>query len=693
MRKIIAFISCLAVFAPFLGSSPQEEYYSYSYARLSYVRGDVFVQRVGDLGYEEGSVNLAAVEGDKLGTRDGRAEVHFGKKNYLRIDNHTQIDFADLPRKGDDRISLHLLSGNIYLRISQLDREKDFEIHTPDASFYILEEGLYRFEVKEKEESILFVLDGAVEVAGEEGSRLINAEESMIASNGYFRTGPGLFYAAYDDSFAEWNKSRDALHNRPVRVSYLPTELHEYEAELAYHGNWVYESLYGYVWVPRVYHYSWRPYHYGRWVWYPIIGWTWVSHEPWGWCVSHYGRWHWRIGLGWYWIPTRHWGPAWVHWYHGSHYYGWCPLSYYNYPVAIVNNHFYGRGYGSYYPSHSRALTVIHKNQLRAPRISKVALSRDKTTKLGKISLAARQPDIQQRNGISRVKNSEAAKVLSRSGLRSVQKSYRTGRTVSLPARKSVSRIGQSSQKSIRSNALSRTPAAAEREKPYTSSKSPSRAINERSADSSRRMGLTGKIESGISRNYGSSSSIKRYPSARDQSSRSVRGEIGKQRESLFEQGRGIVDTRSSSRSMSSKSRIRTYESSSGISYRREKSDATIKQRESSKSWRGTESQRQPVQSYSSARKDISFSRRPSRSSSSSPSYGSPKRPSYSSPSRNPSSSRHFSARSQPSSRSKMVSPKSSSSSRIRSSSPSRASRPSSSSYSQSSSSGRKVKK
>ena len=58
-----------------LGLAAQDEgYYPYSFARLSYVNGAVYVQRTSDLGYEKGEVNLALVQGDKIGTesRPGR---------------------------------------------------------------------------------------------------------------------------------------------------------------------------------------------------------------------------------------------------------------------------------------------------------------------------------------------------------------------------------------------------------------------------------------------------------------------------------------------------------------------------------------------------------------------------------------------------------------------------------------------
>lgn len=429
MKKIISFLVFLVFCVSLSMASEDTEYYRYSYARLSYVNGDVFIQRAGDNGFEEGDVNLPIVEGDKIGSREGRAEIHFGKKNYLRIDRQTQLDLIELPKQGSDVIQLHLLSGDIFLRINYLLREKDFEIHTPDASFYILEEGLYRFVVRENVQTEVMVYEGSLEAAGQEGSVIVEENESLFASEGSFRSDSSDDYTEYDDSFANWSSSRDELQSRYVAKRYLPDELYEYETELAYNGQWRYESPYGYVWIPSVRYSSWRPYYYGRWVWYPIIGWTWVSSHSWGWATSRYGRWHWGTSLGWYWIPTRRWGPAWVHWHHGYDYLGWSPLSYWNRPVVIVNNHFYGRNNDRYYPNQSRSLTVIRKSQLQARNISRVALSRDKVGQLGRISLSSRQPNLKSVVDRTSTKYSTASKVLSRTNLRQVNKGYSSGKT------------------------------------------------------------------------------------------------------------------------------------------------------------------------------------------------------------------------------------------------------------------------
>ena len=451
MKKLIVFFACLALCLPFAFSSQEEEYYSHSYARLNYVKGDVYIQRANDLGYEEGVVNLPIVEGDKLGTRDGRAEIHFGHKNYLRINLNSQIDFVRLPREGDDLIDFHLLEGSVYLRVKLLQTEKGIEVHTPDASFYVLNEGLYRIEVSPDNETKLYVIEGEMEAAGEEGSIAVARGEYLMAQEGRFQlmnSNEGDYRGG--ESFSDWNRSREEFYGRSVYRNYLPNELYEYETELAYYGRWMYERPYGYVWVPNVHTSSWRPYYNGRWAWYPVIGWTWVSYEPWGWAVSHYGRWHWRGGMGWYWIPQHHWGPAWVHWYHGSDYIGWSPLSYWNRPGVILNNRFYGRYSTGHYPMNSWAVTVVRKNQLQARHISKAALGRNSVSRLGKMSLSAKQPGQRYVVNGDRALAGKAKGALNRSSARTVSKGFVSSRAL----KSSVGRSGTGSRSPSR--ALSR---------------------------------------------------------------------------------------------------------------------------------------------------------------------------------------------------------------------------------------------
>jgi len=361
------------------------------FARLSYINGNVYIQRAVELDYEEAVVNMPVTEGDRMGTTEGRAEIHMGRGKYLRLDQHTKMDFLNLPNPVNDLTRIQIWRGNIFFSILSLKKEKAIEIHTDDTSLYVLEPGLYRIDVR-GDETEIFVFRGLLEAAGETGSVLVREAQRMEAVDGYFPGRPSAFAAVAVDSFERWNEGRDLEVRKRIARRYLPAELEDFEYELAYYGQWTYVFPYGHVWIPGGVTVDWRPYWHGRWIWLPACGWTWIAYEPWGWATSHYGRWHWRVSLGWHWIPTRVWGPGWVHWYSGYDYVAWAPASFWGRPGVIIDSVYYGSNAGNSYTPVSRALTVIHKDQLSARNIARVALSQDSVRDIEQMSLVKTQP-------------------------------------------------------------------------------------------------------------------------------------------------------------------------------------------------------------------------------------------------------------------------------------------------------------
>lgn len=366
------------------------KYTNESVARLSFVEGKAFVQRASDLGYEEGALNMPVSEGDRIGTADGRAEIHFGKGNYIRLDNDTKLDVLNLPKKEDDITRLRVWSGNIYLVVGTLKKEKGIELHTADSSFFVLDRGIYRVDVRENRDTEIQVYQGLIEAAGEEGSTLLKASQRLEVSEGRFASKPSSFIAVANDGFDKFNESRNSVTGRQYAKSHMPEELSDFEAELDEYGEWTYLAPYGNVWVPGGVDEDWRPYYNGRWSWLPLSGWTWWPYEPWGWSTFHYGRWHWGLDLGWYWIPMSMWGPAWVNWWWDDYYFGWAPLSYWGYPGVLMGGQFYGHYYGQYYPYGSRSLTVVRRDHLKDPGISRNALRGDSLKGLTRMTLANR---------------------------------------------------------------------------------------------------------------------------------------------------------------------------------------------------------------------------------------------------------------------------------------------------------------
>jgi uncharacterized membrane protein YgcG len=375
-----------------LAQTGEEEpkYTNESFARLSSISGSAYIQKGAEQSFEDAVVNMPIEEGDWLGTTDGRAELYLGKKTYVRLDNNTKLEILSLPKKGSDLTRLRVLKGNIYLSVNRLEEEKTVEVHTPDASFYVLAEGLYRIDVFENRKTDIYVFRGVLEAAGEEGSILLKSEQSIALAEGRSSGRPVRFMAVAEDSFDRWSEDRESGLAVQVATRHLPGELEDFETELDANGDWSWINPYGWVWVPGGVGPDWRPYYNGSWMWMSMGGWTWLPYDPWGWATFHYGRWGWYGGLGWYWIPGTIWGPGWVGWWWGADYYGWAPLGYWNYPMVIVDNWYYPNWTRPYYPYNSRALTVIHKDQLRAKNIPQAALRGSSLKNLDKITLTAK---------------------------------------------------------------------------------------------------------------------------------------------------------------------------------------------------------------------------------------------------------------------------------------------------------------
>ena len=363
------------------------KYTNESVARLSFVQGKVFIQRASDLGYEEGALNMPISQGDRISTSDGRTEVHFGRGNYLRLDGETKVDVLNLPKKGDDIARIRVWSGNVYLVVGTLKKEKAIELHSADSSFYVLDRGVYRVDVRENRNTEVLVYQGLIEVAGEGGSTLLKGSQKLEIAEGRFAAKPSTFIAVADDSFDKFNESRTASTAREYANARLPEELSDFEGELEEYGEWTYLAPYGNVWVPNDVEEDWRPYYDGRWTWLPLSGWTWWPYEPWGWATFHYGRWHWGVGMGWYWIPQTMWGPAWVDWWWDDFYFCWAPLSYWGYPGVWYGGAYYGHYYGQYYPYHSGAMTAVRRQDLKDPHIASRALRGDSLKSLNRISM------------------------------------------------------------------------------------------------------------------------------------------------------------------------------------------------------------------------------------------------------------------------------------------------------------------
>jgi hypothetical protein len=147
-----------------------------------------------------------------------------------------------------------------------------------------------------------------------------------------------------------------------------------------------------------------------------------------------------------------------VSWYGGYDYFGWAPLSYYGYPGVILNNMYYSRYRGSSYPYNSRALTVIHKNQLKARNISKSALSRESVRSLGKTRLSSLQQPVKPSTSEVTIERAGGKKLLLWKSRRPAEAGKRER-----PDRDSVRRTESGDSKRIEEKAVRSTKSVQER--------------------------------------------------------------------------------------------------------------------------------------------------------------------------------------------------------------------------------------
>lgn len=101
---------------------------------------------------------------------------------------------------------------------------------------------------------------------------------------------------------------------------------------LSEYGEWVTVSRFGQVWRPYA-SADFRPFTNGHWVT-TQSGQTWQGYEPWSWAADHYGNWIYESNYGWVWVPGTTYSPGRVAWSYGQDSIGWTPAPPYGYDYS-----------------------------------------------------------------------------------------------------------------------------------------------------------------------------------------------------------------------------------------------------------------------------------------------------------------------------------------------------------------------
>ncbi len=348
LSLVTGLLAALVVPAAAQTADPAAETGSYGYLRV--VEGKATLTPAdGDSAAAE--INQPVLAGDHLSVPSrGHVEIILADHNVLRVDGGSELVIerqAGETNRDDQATVIRLLEGNVQLAVIQDSLGDQLpRIDTPNAKIYIKNYGVYRLTAQSDGFSQVVVRRGTAQVVTRGGDETVRAdEEAAIESGGDSEeAGIDVRQASGFDSLERWARRLDDEAASALRASdteagdagELDDNLRYQASSLASYGSWV--SVEGTrYWRPRV-EAGWRPYWHGRWAYTPA-GLTWIAYEPWGWVPFHYGSWNFLDGYGWVWQPGYVWSPAWVYWYWGPSYVGWCPTGFYT--------HFYGDQFGA----------------------------------------------------------------------------------------------------------------------------------------------------------------------------------------------------------------------------------------------------------------------------------------------------------------------------------------------------------
>lgn len=288
--------------------------------RLSQIRGKVELARTASQGFNATFANLPVVEGARLQSQAGVAEVEFEDNSTLRIAPSSSIEFTELGRKstGTTANKVRLVSGTLYVSLVNT-KAVDFEVKVGDETIKLTPSTHVRLDVYPSG-SQLVVFHGKAMV-------LASGAEILVSSGKVLKLRPagvqtvsletgGLETASLEPTSARneepglydnWDKQQKEQHDVRVGNSFAGAPYSYGLGDLNYYGSFASVGGCGQMWQPYFVSAAWDPYASGMWAYYPSAGYSWVSPYPWGWAPFHSGNWVNCPGAGWGWQPGQTW--------------------------------------------------------------------------------------------------------------------------------------------------------------------------------------------------------------------------------------------------------------------------------------------------------------------------------------------------------------------------------------------------
>lgn len=274
--------------------------------RLSEVQGNVTMDRGTGKGYEATMQNMPIVEGAKLQTDDGYAEVEFEDGSTMRLTPDSRVEFPQLVlhSTGAKASTVNIVRGMVYLN-HENSKDNEFTLKAGQASMTVPPSTHLRVEITWPK-MVVSVFSGNVAVQSGGTTTTIGKKENATldaTDASKVEVTKKIAEATYDG----WDKQQIDYHKRYAKGNASAGGGYGYGiSDLNYYGTFI-STACGVMWQPYFTSAAWDPYANGAWAYYPGAGYSWVSPYPWGWLPYHSGSWAFCQGAGWGWQP----GGAW----------------------------------------------------------------------------------------------------------------------------------------------------------------------------------------------------------------------------------------------------------------------------------------------------------------------------------------------------------------------------------------------
>lgn len=267
--------------------------------RLSEVRGEVGMDRQTGQGFEPTMQNMPIVEGMKLATKAGTAEVEFEDGGTARAASDTVIEFPLLVRRsaGETASTIKLVQGTMYVNLTGV-KGNAFTVEAGSHSVTVDSSTHLRLEMTGPKVMVA-VFAGSARVQTATGEMLVGKKQTLILGDaGDVQQVKNVERAQYD----AWDKESNDYHDRYTRGNAFASSGFG-ASDLNYYGGFSGAGGCGLMWQPYFASVGWNPYMSGAWAYYPGAGYSWVSAYPWGWLPFHSGQWSFCPTQGWGWQP------------------------------------------------------------------------------------------------------------------------------------------------------------------------------------------------------------------------------------------------------------------------------------------------------------------------------------------------------------------------------------------------------